>query len=97
MNFKRLMHIEGKLVGVVLVESDGETVLSPNGKGWQDFLDWNAKQAVPLDLSDHAPDPVPLDVELNRIKEIVSKQDQDITAAERWEAVFKFMRRQIRD
>lgn len=68
----------------------------PLNRDYAEFLEWNAKQATPLDLSDKPPEPPTVDTELNRIKEILAKADQDIAAAERWEAVLKFMRRKIR-
>lgn len=63
---------------------------------WQDFRDWNAKQPVPLDLSDKPPEPIPVDVDADRIKEILLKKDVDITAAEVKEAVLKFLRKTVR-
>lgn len=60
----------------------------------EDFLDWNAKQPTPLDLSDKPPDPPPVDQDLERIKEILARFDA-ASPAERWEAVLKFMRKRL--
>ncbi len=56
----RLMRFGGKVVGV---EIDG-SVYNVEHQKWQEFLDWNAKQPVPLDLSDKEPEPVVVDPDL---------------------------------
>jgi hypothetical protein len=77
----RVLH--DKLGRFLCIEKfEGET--SQFGAGsrfWQDFLEWNAKQPVPLDLSDKPPEPPPVDAKLEEVKALVLA-DGNYTAAE---------------
>lgn len=86
----------GKVLGASQDLGSGvERSVANNGYGWQDFIDWNAKQETPLDLSDKPPEPIPVDVDAERIREIVSKKDSDITVGEVKELILKFVRKRL--
>lgn len=55
---------------------------SIGGRIHEEFLEWNAKQPVPLDLSDQPPEPPPVDTEKEAIQTILNKADADISAPE---------------
>ena len=87
---------DGKFSAIVLRESSGSDVsFGPDDRQWLDFLTWNAKQEVPLDLSDKPPKPPPVDADIERIKAIVAKRDDEITAAEAKEAIVKYLRKRL--
>lgn len=89
------MYTISRLNGVV-IGVDSAAGHHPKGTSrWQDFLEWNAKQPTPLDLSDKpallpSPDPG-----IARIQEIATKKDADITAAEVKELVLRFVRKRL--
>jgi len=58
-NFLSVARVMGRVVGV---QSDiGVHPKADDNPRWIEFVDWNAVQPVPLDLSDRAPDPPPAD------------------------------------
>ena len=93
--YKRL-YLNGKFVGVLRELDSAQIQASLDNRDYREFLDWNAKQPVPLDLSDKPPEPPPVDSDLERVKEILAKRDDLITAGEVKEAVLRFLRRNVR-
>jgi hypothetical protein len=70
--------------------------ITKNHDRWKEVVAWNAEQPTPLDLSDKPPEPPPVDADLERVKEIIAKRDDLITAGEVREAVLRFLRRNVR-
>jgi len=56
--------ISGRVLGV---KKNGIEHVTKAGIGWQEFLDWNAKQPNSLDLNDKEPEPPPRDTELEAL------------------------------
>lgn len=80
----------GKVLGASQDLGSGvERSVANNGYGWQDFIDWNAKQETPLDLSDKPPEPIPVDVSkedaIAKIKAFKAKPKGSRTAQDRAE------------
>lgn len=70
----------------------------PNNSEWAEFLDWNAKQPAPLDLSDKAPEPPEPDPVKDAIMALLDKdQNGTITAAEKLDFCFKVCKRLVRN
>lgn len=46
--------VRGRLDGA----TNGSRSVVVNGSGWREFIEWNAAQPTPLDLSDKAPPPL---------------------------------------
>lgn len=93
-----VMRISGK--SVALKTPHGSIALDENKRAdgnryWPEFLEWNAAQPVPLDLSDQPPDPPAPDSDLEEIKSILAKQDRDVSAVDLKTLVLKYLRRQI--
>lgn len=53
--------------------SGGFVPLDPGNRDYQDFLKWNEKQEVPLDLSDKEPEPLPVDQDTETLKVLTEK------------------------
>lgn len=67
----------------IVVRDDGTQIpCTPACSAFVEFLVWNAAQPSPLDYSNRAPDPLPVDAEKEEIAAILAKRDADITAAE---------------
>lgn len=89
-----LFRVNGKLAAIVRKNDDGsETSFDQKQNGWNDFLDWNAKQPVPLDLSDKPPDPILVDMEHEQLVALFEKADGDIGPAEFKLGATKILRR----
>lgn len=69
--------------------------LSDNGDVSVDspeFLDWNAKQPVPLDLSDSEPEPPVVDREAEAFKVLLEKPEKDLALADLKAPLLKLLR-----
>ena len=84
----------GEVQGVLL---RGGAQIMKNGDRWEDFLDWNARQPVPLDISDRAPDPVPEDADKSPLAQYVAKiDDRTVTTADDIAAIRRLARRLLK-
>jgi hypothetical protein len=56
-NSYTLVHApSGKLLAVTRAADGASIPLTPGNRDYQEFLNWNARQAAPLSLADRAPD-----------------------------------------
>lgn len=63
---------------------------------WQEFLTWNSKQPIPLDLSDKAPDPIPDDPDKPPLDTFINKLETDpdgVTVAQMKQALKLLLKR----
>ena len=75
--------ITGRFGCVIMSNEDGsETSIGVNDRYWPAFLDWNAKQPVPLDLSDKEPEPPAVDREVEAIKVLLKRPEKDLALEE---------------
>lgn len=94
----KIVRVAGKVSACLRQNQDGsETSFFLGDSLWPEFLEWNAKQPVPLDLSDKPPEPTPRDLEREALMALLDKDGSgSITNAEKLDFCFKVCKRLAR-
>jgi hypothetical protein len=86
----------GVFLGISKQNPDGSfTFFGPGSRLWPEFLEQNSRAEKPIDLSDKPPEAPAIDIDIERIREILAKRDADITASEVKELLLKFVRKRL--
>lgn len=75
-----LERVDGKVVGVT--SERGFHRKGDDNPHWQEFVELNAKQPTPLDLSDKDQEPPPIDLEQKEVRTLLKKHADDLTLPE---------------